>query len=287
MSLRQWNTSFEHKQLAKLTTSLALYQANTGVSQTGEEMMSESLSSSGASSSSSASDMDLDQALDIDPVLLKLMFTTTTLNEKSNSTILDGGISWGCTLTILDLSESDAVENCHLRKVDLQTLTEKLWPLMSVHLSGDRNKITCVNQYTIKYERILFYHLSCPRRLRHDMKKIFGIWRSRLSAIIQMFLEALYKVATPYLNNPSIWHSCMAYFAELVQNKTNGVAQNMVGFINGTICKTSRPVYHQRVVYTRFKKCHGLKFQSVLVPDGFIACLYGPVPTKTHDAKLL
>ena len=74
MSLRQWNTSFEHKQLAKLTTSLALHQVNTGVSQMGEEMMLESSSSSGASSSSSssaaaaASDMDLDQALDINPV---------------------------------------------------------------------------------------------------------------------------------------------------------------------------------------------------------------------------
>ena len=174
MSLCQWNTSFERKQLAKITTSLALYQVNNGVSQTGEEMMSESLSSSGASSSSSssssssASGMDLDQTLDIDPILLKLIFTTTTLNEKINSTILDGGISWGCTPTILDLSESDAVENCHLHKVDLQTLMEKLWPLMSVHLSGDRNKITCVNRYTIKYEcgiLILLYHLSCPRRL--------------------------------------------------------------------------------------------------------------------------
>ena len=88
-------------------------------------MMSESSSSSGASSSSSlsssstVSDMDLDQTLDIDPVLLKLIFTTTTLNEKINSTILHGGISWGCTLTILDLSESDAVENCHLCEVDL------------------------------------------------------------------------------------------------------------------------------------------------------------------------
>ena len=234
--------------------------------------------------------MDLDHTLDIDPVLLKLIFATTTLNEKINSTILDGRISWGCTLTILDLSESDAVKNCCLCKVDLQTLTENLWPLMSVHLSGDQNKITCVNWYTIKYEcgiLILLYHLSRPQRLRHDMEKIFGIWRSHLLAIIKTFLEALYKVATPYLNNPSIWHSHMPYFAELIQNKTDEVAENIWGFIDGTIHKTSMPVYHQRVVYTWFKKCHGLKFQSVLVPDRFIACLFSPVPAKTHDAKLL
>ena len=42
-----------------------------------------------------------------------------------------------------------------------------------------------------------------------------------------------------------------------------------------------------KVVYTCFKKCHGIKFQSVLVLDGSIACLYGPVPAKTHDEKLL
>ena len=78
-----------------------------------------------------------------------------------------------------------------------------------------------------------------------------------------------------------------AIFCVFIQNKTDGVAENMWGFIEGTIHTTSRPVYHQRVVFTQFKKCHGLKFKSVLVPDGFIACLYGPVPAKTHDAKLL
>ena len=297
MSLCQWNTSFEHKQLAKITTSLALYQANLGVSQPEEEMMVQSsLSSSAASSSSSlslslsASGMDLDNAMDVDRVLLKLIVTTTTLNNKINFTILDDGISWGCTPTIIDLSESDALENCHLHKVDLQTLTDKLWPLMSIHLCGDQSRIMCVNQYTIKYESgilILLYHLSCPQRLRPDMEKIFGIQKSCLSAIIQMFPEALYKVATPYLNNPSIWHNHMPYLVELIQNKTDGVAANIWGFINGTIHKTTRPIYHQRVVYTWFKKCHGLKFQSVLVPNRFIACLFGPVPAKTHDARLL
>ena len=119
------------------------------------------------------------------------------------------------------------------------------------------------------------------------MEKTFGIRRSRLSAIIQTFSEALYKVAFPYLNNPGIWHSRMPYFADLIRNKTDGVAENIWGFIDGTIRKTSRPLYHQRVVYTRFKKCHGLNFQSVMAPDGFIACLFGPVPAKTHDTKLL
>ena len=53
------------------------------------------------------------------------------------------------------------------------------------------------------------------------------------------------------------------------------------------IRKTAHPLYNQRTVYMEFKKCHGIKFQSILVPNGYIACLYGPVPVKTHDAKLL
>ena len=166
MSLRQWNTSIEHKHLTKITTSLVLYQANLGVSQLEEEMMLQSSSSSSpSSSSSSASGMDLDNTMDVDPVLLKLIVTTTTLNNKINSTILDDGISWGRTPTIIDLSDSNALENCHLCKVDLQTLKDKLWPLMSIHLCGDRSRITCVNRYTIKYESgilILLYCLSRP-----------------------------------------------------------------------------------------------------------------------------
>ena len=59
------------------------------------------------------------------------------------------------------------------------------------------------------------------------------------------------------------------------------------GFVDGTIRKTARPIYHQRSVYTRFKKCHGVKFQSVTVPDGFIAYLRGPWPAQTHDAQML
>ena len=79
----------------------------------------------------------------------------------------------------------------------------------------------------------------------------------------------------------------MPYYSELIKKKTGNAIDTLWGFIDGTIRKTARPIHNQRTVYTRFKKCHGIKFQSVLVPNGYIACLYGPVPAKTHDAKLL
>ena len=79
----------------------------------------------------------------------------------------------------------------------------------------------------------------------------------------------------------------MLYFAKLIKRKTGYVIDSLWGFINGTIQKTAHPLYNQQTICTRFKKCHGIKFQSVLVPDGYIACLFSPVPAKTHDVRLL
>ena len=79
----------------------------------------------------------------------------------------------------------------------------------------------------------------------------------------------------------------MLYYGKLIKNKTGHVIDSLWGFIDGTIRKTAHPLYNQKMVYTKWKKCHRIKFQSVLVPNGYIACLFGPVLAKTHDAKLL
>ena len=96
-------------------------------------------------------------------------------------------------------------------------LLEKLWPKMHHQLVGIRERITCVNRYTIPYETgmiILLYRCSRPRQLRPEMEMIFGIRKSRISAIIQTFSKALYNVAINYMVNPEIWHHRMPYNAE-------------------------------------------------------------------------
>ena len=79
----------------------------------------------------------------------------------------------------------------------------------------------------------------------------------------------------------------MLYYAMLIEQKMEGLMDCVWGFIDSTIRRTARPLYHQRSIYTHFKKCHGVKFQSVTVSEGFIACLPGPWPSKTHDACML
>jgi hypothetical protein len=49
----------------------------------------------------------------------------------------------------------------------------------------------------------------------------------------------------------------------------------VIGFIDCTICQTCRPIMSQNLVYTGYKKLHGMKFQGVIVPNGMIARLAG------------
>ena len=55
----------------------------------------------------------------------------------------------------------------------------------------------------------------------------------------------------------------------------------------GTVRGTCRPGANQRVVYNGHKRVHGLKFQSVALPNGLIGNLYGPVEGRRQDAGML
>jgi nuclease HARBI1 len=59
------------------------------------------------------------------------------------------------------------------------------------------------------------------------------------------------------------------------------------GFIDGTLRHTCRPTYFQKQMYSGHKRTHGLKFQSVVTPDGMFACMYGVVNGNRHDSFML
>ena len=59
------------------------------------------------------------------------------------------------------------------------------------------------------------------------------------------------------------------------------------GIVNGTVRPVSRPGTNQRVLYNGHKKVYALKFQSVDVPNGFIANLFGHVEGKHNDSGML
>ena len=69
--------------------------------------------------------------------------------------------------------------------------------------------------------------------------------------------------------------------------QNSGAIDNCFGFVDGTVRPVSRPGKNQRVLYNGHKKVHAIKFQSLAVPNGLVANLYGPVEGKKRDSSML
>ena len=62
---------------------------------------------------------------------------------------------------------------------------------------------------------------------------------------------------------------------------------SIMGFLNCTICLMCQLSMSETLLYTGYKKCHGKKFQAVVVPDRMIAHLAGPYHAPQNDARVL
>lgn len=65
-------------------------------------------------------------------------------------------------------------------------------------------------------------------------------------------------------------------YAEFIAGK-GAPSKNCFGFVDGTVRPVCRPIRNQKTVFNGHKTVHSLKFQSVILPNGMIANLYGPV----------
>jgi hypothetical protein len=202
----------------------------------------------------------------------------------------DPNIQWQLhPKVIADMSPTECVNEFRFRKEHLHILANRLWIKMQPHLHGNYDRIRVKNRYTLPFETclmLLLYRLSVPHRISPDMERFFGIRKSKMSAALSTFVDALYEVAMPYLSNPAIFHHRFPLYSKLIFEKSNAV-NKIWGFIDGKLHKTCRPIRYQRAAYSGHKRCHGIKFQSVVTPDGLIACFFGPIPGARHDSFML
>ena len=91
-----------------------------------------------------------------------------------------------------------------------------------------------------------------------------------------------------YLGALNLWTTPeeLELFASKVAAKDAPLG-NCVGFIDGTMRVTCHPSKNQKAAYSGYKRAHGLKFQSIILPNGIIGDLYGPVEGCLHDAAML
>ena len=122
-----------------------------------------------------------------------------------------------------------------------------------------------------------------------DMIPMFGRSQSALCDIFSWTLKYLYEnLAMKVLvwDKHRLTHEFMRRCAATVRRK-GAAMRNIFAFIDGTVRPMCRPSTMQRFVYNGHKRCHALKFQSVLSPDGLIISLAGPWLGKVHDVRML
>lgn len=102
---------------------------------------------------------------------------------------------------------------------------------------------------------------------------------SVLSLISNEVLDYVYETHAHLVtdwNRDVLAPAALQTYAEAVSRK-GAPLDNCFGFIDGTVRPISRPGTGQRVVYNGHKRVHGLKFQSVTLPNGLIGNIFGPV----------
>ena len=270
MSLRYWNTAYERRELNTIAaTTCCLYMSTDIYDPT--------------------SDSDTEDEEDETSIGLPLLFTLATLAKHTVvfTPIEDASIEFGRRLTIEDFNESQCIMYFRFRKEHLKDVAKALWPKLA--LEGRYDSILCANRYRCPFETallILLYRFSRPVRLRPEMEEFFGMRIAHLSNVVCTMVNAMYDLSLPYFSNPGIFAHKMEMYSQRIYDK-NGVLQNIWGFIDGTLRKTARPLYFQRHAYSGHKRCHGLKFQTVVTPDGLIACMWGPMNGNRHDSHML
>ena len=112
-----------------------------------------------------------------------------------------------------------------------------------------------------------------------DLIPRFGRPVPKLSMISNLVMETIYQEHNHRLTqwdntllNPPLLES----YVRATDSKGSPLP-NCFGFIDGTVRPICRPEQNQRVVYNGHKRVHGLKYQSVVLPNGMVANMYGPV----------
>ena len=127
-----------------------------------------------------------------------------------------------------------------------------------------------------------------PNRLC-DLEAFFGRPTSALSLLINKTIRILWNNHRQRLTSfdmPWLQQDHLQLYADVIHEK-GALLVSCIGFIDGTVRPICRPTRHQRVCYNGHKRIHAIKFQSVVIPNGIIANMYGPMEGRRHDCALL
>lgn len=151
------------------------------------------------------------------------------------------------------------------------------------------NPVLCDNAVRETPQNALAMLLHCLAYPSHysDIYQMFGCEHSQVSRVRLTFASYLYSCWLYLLH----FHHHPLLPAQL-KSYTNSIPlkgaplTNCCGSIDGTLHPIACPVWNQQIVYTSRKRCHAIKFHTIVTTDGLVSHLYGPVEGRRHDETL-
>lgn len=183
---------------------------------------------------------------------------------------------------LADLENSECLAEFRFAKNDIPILADVLH-IPENFICSQGTKCNGIEALCITLKRF-----SYPSRYS-DLIPRFGRPVPVLSMINNTVVDFIYDMHSHLVNqwNNTILNPVqLQLYAEAIHNK-GAALDNCFGFIDGTVRPICRPGRLQRIVYNGHKRVHALKFQSVTLPNGMIANMYGPVEGRRHDAGML
>ena len=152
------------------------------------------------------------------------------------------------------LTEDECVAEFRLRKTDIPRLSRALRIPDVIICEGTEG--LCM----------LLKRLCYPCRYS-DMVHLFARPVPVLCMITNQVLDYIYQAR----NHQQLSQANRERFAKVVHRK-GAPLNNCFAFVEGTVRPICRPgTVNQRLLYNGHKHVHGIKFQSVVTPDGMIA----------------
>lgn len=167
-----------------------------------------------------------------------------------------------------EMDETECINELRFCKMDIPRLADALG-LPDTFQCYQRSKAGRIEGLCM-----LLKKLTYPSRLS-DMVYRFGRAVPEISMITNVVEEWIFENHHQKItewNENLLNPANLQLYADAVKDK-GAVLTNCFGFIDGTC----RPEDHQKLVYNGHKRVHALKFQSLTIPSGLIAHLFGPV----------
>lgn len=171
-----------------------------------------------------------------------------------------------------ELDESECLAEFRFRKRDIPLLAEAM-RLPDSYICEQGTVCDGIEGLCLLLRRLAY-----PCRYS-DLIHRFGRPVPEICMITNHVMEIVYSLHHHRLtawNHTLMSPPLLQTYADAVRMKGSALP-NCFGFIDGTVRPICRPQENQRIVYNGHKRVHGLKYQSVALPSGMIANMYGPV----------